>query len=490
MTPRRSSRYLTDLVRKLCALPHETEWVEFKENYKHPEQLGEYLSALANSAALHDQPRGYVLWGVRNSTHDLVGTNFVPGAARKGSEPIEPWLGRFLNPQADFRFHELTVDGSRVVLLEVERATSQPVAFRRTEFIRVSSTTRKLRDQRSKRERLWRLLLEHSFEHEIAAEHLTGPDVLQALDYSAYFHLLRVPPADGREATLDALAHDRIVQRNQAGGYDITNLGAILFARRLADFPRLKRKAVRLIRYRGSGRLETKREQVGGKGYASGFEGLVSHIRAWTPSNEVLGPALRREVPMFPAVAIRELAANALIHQDFAITGAGPMIEVFDRRLEVSNPGAPLIDTERFLDSQPRSRNESLASLMRRLNICEERGSGIDKVVDAVEAHGLPAPVFEHDQGFTRASLFAHKPFRDMDRRERLHACYMHACLRHVTQRPMTNASLRARFKIADRNASTVSRILADAVDAELIVVADPAAGPRLRRYLPFWARA
>ena len=490
MTLPRTSRYLVDLVHRLRALPHETEWVEFKENYRRPDLVGKYLSALANSAVLHGQSHGYVIWGVRNSTHELVGTNFVPGTTRKGNELIEPWLARFLEPQVDFRFHEVEVGGSRVVLLEVGRATSRPVAFQGTEFIRIGSSNRKLRNHAAKERQLWHLLLEHSFEEDIAAEHLTGEDLLQALDYPAYFHLLGVPPADGRDAILEALAHDRLIKRNQAGGWDITNLGAILFARRLADFPGLRRKAVRLIRYRGSGRLETEREQEGGKGYASGFNGLVSHVRAWTPANEVLGPAFRREVPMFPATAIRELVANALIHQDFTITGAGPMIEVFDRRLEISNPGEPLIDTTRFLDSQPRSRNERLASLMRRLNICEERGTGIDKVVDAVEAHGLPAPVFERPSGFTRATLFAHKPFREMDRRERLHACYMHASLRYVTQQPMTNSSLRARFKIADKNASTASRILAEAVDEGLIVVADAAAGPRLRRYLPYWAQA
>ena len=153
------------------------------------------------------------------------------------------------------------------------------------------------------------------------------------------------------------------------------------------------------------------------------------------------------------------------------------MIEVFDRRLEISNPGEPLIETTRFLDSQPRSRNEKLASLMRRLNICEERGTGIDKVVHAVEALGLPAPVFETPSGSTWASLFTYEPFRDMDRQERLQACYLHACLRYVTQEHTTNSSLRARFKIADRNASTVSRLLADAVDEGLIVLADPAGG-------------
>ncbi len=166
------------------------------------------------------------------------------------------------------------------------------------------------------------------------------------------------------------------------------------------------------------------------------------------------------------------------------------MVEIFDRRLEISNPGEPLIDTQRFLDTQPRSRNEKLASLMRRLNICEERGSGIGKVVGAVELHALPAPVFERPPGSTRAMLFAHKPLRDMDRGERLHACYMHACLRYVTHQPMTNASLRKRFGIAEKNAAVASRILSDAVRDGLIAVANPEAGTRARRYMPFWAQS
>ena len=124
MTAPHSSRYLADLVRELCALAHEIEWVEFKENYRSPESMGRYISALANSAVLHGKSHGYVLWGVKNGTHELVGTNFVPGSKKKGNELIEPWLARLLEPQVSFRFEELEVDGSRVVLLEVERATS------------------------------------------------------------------------------------------------------------------------------------------------------------------------------------------------------------------------------------------------------------------------------------------------------------------------------------------------------------------------------
>ena len=103
---------------------------------------------------------------------------------------------------------------------------------------------------------------------------------------------------------------------------------------------------------------------------------------------------------MVPELAVRELVANALIHQDFSVTGAGPMVEIFDARVEITNPGAPLVNTQRFLGSPPRSRNETLASMMRRIGVCEERGSGIEKAVLAVEAELLPAPLFESDEGF------------------------------------------------------------------------------------------
>lgn len=139
---------------------------------------------------------------------------------------------------------------------------------------------------------------------------------------------------------------------------------------------------------------------------------------------------------MYPDLAVRELVANALIHQDFSITGMGPTVEVFADRMEITNPGVPLVSTARFLDSPPRSRNESLASFMRLVGICEERVSGVDKVVFETEFYQLPAPRFETEGHATRVMLFAHRALKDMDRNDRIHACYMHACLRCVEQDP------------------------------------------------------
>jgi predicted HTH transcriptional regulator len=236
--------------------------------------------------------------------------------------------------------------------------------------------------------------------------------------------------------------------------------------------------------------LETEREVPIHRGYASGFEELVAILNSLLPQNEVLGQALRKEIRMYPDRAIRELVPNAMVHQDFALTGTGPMIEVFDDRLEISNPGLPLIDTLRFLDHSPRSRNEGLAGMMRRLGICEERGSGIDKVIASIEMFQLPPPDFRTDQTHTRVVLFAHRGLGRMDRDERIRACYQHACLNWVTGgKATTNETLRKRFSIEDRNYPVASRIIAETIKAKLLKPQDPENKSRKHaKYLPFWA--
>ncbi len=488
MTTDRSTEYLTGLIRELCKLPRETEWVEFKDSNDDPVEIGEYLSALANSAALNGKAFAYLIWGVENQTHRIIGTKFSPSSAKKGNEPLETWLLRLLTPKIHFHFYEFVVDDKPVALLEVGRAFRHPVRFQGNEFIRIGSVKKPLKDAPDRERQLWRIFDQKPFEDLIAADQLSADEVLRQLDYPVYFDLLEQPLPTNRDGILAALTDDGLLRRGEAGGWCITNLGAILFAKRLDDFSTIKRKAVRVVQYRGTGRVETLREQVGAKGYASGFEGLIGFINGLLPSNEVIEQALRKTVPMFPELAVRELVVNALIHQDFFVTGTGPMVEIFDDRIEITNPGEPLVDTRRFVDTPPKSRNEALASLMRRFRICEERGSGIDKVVFQVELFQLPAPLFEVPEGFTRSVLFAHKDLSAMNKEDRIRACYLHACLRYVTRKQMTNTSVRERFGIAEKNAATASRLLNEAVDAGVIVIQDTEVGTRVRSYLPYWA--
>ncbi len=488
MVPERDAEYLNDLIHNLRQLPSETEWVEFKVNQAtEPQSIGEYTSALANGAALNGKEAAYMLWGIEDGSYAVVGTEFKPDTVKQGNEPLDNWLRRGLTPRIDFRFHEVAIDGKRIVILEIEPTTQRPVAIYGKERIRVGDVVANLQEHHEKERALWHLSGRSSFEDGVASEHLSGDEVLDKLNHAAYFALLERPVPESINSILYELEQDRLITPCAAGGWNVSNLGAILFAKSIGDFRRLERKSIRVIQYQGTGRTESVGERQSSWGYAAGFANLLKYINGRI-YRENIQQGLRRTLPMVPEVAVRELVANALIHQDFSVTGAGPMVEIFDTRIEITNPGAPLVDTQRFLGNPPISRNETLAALMRRIGICEERGSGIEKAVLAVEEEMLPAPLFESYAGFTRAMLFAHKDLSEMDRSERVRACYLHACLRYRVQQPMNNASIRERFGLSDDRNDRASRLLREAVDDGVIIVRDPDAGTRSWTYLPFWA--
>ena len=234
--------------------------------------------------------------------------------------------------------------------------------------------------------------------------------------------------------------------------------------------------------------MSASREYVVNKGYANGFEGLITYINSIVPHNEIMGEALRKDVPMYPELVVRELVANVIIHQNFFVHGTSPMIEIFSDRMEITNPGAPLIEKERFIDHPPISRNERLAAFMRRIGICEERGSGFDKIVYQTELFQLPAPEIEVYDNYTKVIVFAHKDYAKMSKEERQRACYFHACLKRVNRDFMTNASLRERFKIESKNSSMISRLLTETCESKLIKLAEESTSPKNRKYVPFWA--
>ena len=485
----RSEDYIISLIKELLKQPNETEWLEFKHNNENKEMIGEYISALSNSAALHNKTNAYMIWGVDDETHEIFGTTFKPSTTTKGNEALENWILRLLDPKIDFKFYEIDIDSHSVVLLEIAPAFKNPVRFQGVEYIRLNSHKKKLKELPEKERELWKVFDKIPFEKQVAVDDLQVDKVLEYLEYTKYFELLKLPLPESKESIIDSLLSDDLVRKNDNAKYSITNLGAILFAKNLADFTHLKRKAIRVIQYKDNTKFETIKEIEGSKGYAIGFEGLIAYINNLLPSNEVIGQAFRENIQMYPELSIREIVANAIIHQDFFESGNSVMIEIFANRFEVTNPGVPLISTERFLDSPPKSRNESLASFMRRIGICEERGSGVDKIIIQSEVYQLPAPIFEIRDNSTISILFAHKELKEMDKQDKIRACYQHASLRYIQRDYMTNTSLRERFGIDTKNISMVSKIIKDTLDEKQIYIYDRSVGTRARKYIPWWAK-
>lgn len=479
---------IESLIRELIQLPHETEWVEFKHNNYNPEMIGKDISALANSAALHEKEHAYMLWGIDDTTHEIIGTKEDLQTVKVGSQELENWLRSLLSDHAEFKFESCAIDDKRIGILVIRKAILLPIVFKDDAYIRVGSYTRPLSKIPSLQGPLWDKLRSEQFEDHLAVQHLTLRDALNYLAYPAYFDIKKIPLPDSLEGIAHYMIQEGIMTQQDDGHYAITNRGALLFAKDLSDFEPLIRKAIRVIQYNGKGRHLIERQTTFEKGYALSFPASVAQIEALIPTHEDITSVFREKSTAYPLPVIRETIANALIHQDFSLTGTGLTVELFDDRIEVTNPGTPLVDILRIIDNPPRSRNEKLAALMRRLSMCEELGSGWDRMVILCELSQLPAPKIEAFSDHTRVTLYRHKDFTDLSSEERLWACYLHACIKHVQEEYLTNRSLRERFGLPDSSAAIISRLIKEAVSKNIIKPFDPDTAPRYMKYMPIWA--
>jgi predicted HTH transcriptional regulator len=464
-------------------LPHEKNELDWKADLsENSDKLAKHLSAFANL-----EQGGFLIFGI-----DDTGT---PRGIRKTNyQDVIKKLGNIARdsvvPSIALDHSIISYGGVDLLLIYIPESKDKPIHLRSgtvyDSYTRSVGQTRKM--TRQEVARCIATSSGTSFENENAVEDLAAEEVIKRLDIQSFFDLLSKPFPQDRDAILDSLEGEGIVKKI-ADKINILNLGALLFAKDLRDFNHLKRKAVRVIIYEKADRRHTLKEQEFTRGYASGFESIVQYIADQTPSNEVIEKAFRKNVKMYPGLAIRELVANAIIHQDFNEIGTGPMVEIFSDRIEITNPGRPLISISRFIDSPPQSRNESLASSMRRANICEERGSGIDKVIFEVEFYQLPPPSFVETDNHTKVTLYSYQPLTKMERADKIRACYQHCCLKHVSGERMSNQTLRKRFDIEEKNYSTASRIIADSIQAKLIKLSDPESrSKKYATYLPFWA--
>lgn len=309
------------------------------------------------------------------------------------------------------------------------------------------------------------------------------------LDYSKYYDKLEMPIPRNRDKVLEDLQHEKFIMKNDAGTWDITNMGALMIAKDLKKFESLHRRSVRVIWYKENSRLDAIREKEFCAGYAFSHEEIVQYIMTIIPQEEVIVEATRKSVVSFPEIAIRELLANAMIHQDLQQRGTNPMVEVFKNRIEFSNAGAPLVAIERIVDSVPVSRNENIAGFMHKCGICEERGSGYDKIVEATGKNELLAPRIENQNNqFTKAILFAKVPFELTTKEDRMRTCYMQACLAYVNFEGISNSDIRKIFGLGEKEKAKASRLLTSAVEGGYIKVMDPDTAPRYKKYIPYWA--
>lgn len=131
--------YLKELIKN-----DECEQIEFKENRFDKYELGEYISAISNSATINNEDYGYFIWGINDKTHDVVGTNFNFNKDIN-NEPLKHYLARLLNPSINFEFKDFYFDDKKVVCLLIPAAKRVFTEFDKNRFIRIGSSKELLR---------------------------------------------------------------------------------------------------------------------------------------------------------------------------------------------------------------------------------------------------------------------------------------------------------------------------------------------------------
>ena len=208
-----------------------------------------------NSAGLSGEQYGYLIFGVRDDDLSIVGTAFDPKSTKIGNNELENWIATLLEPRIDFEILPVTFEGKSLVIFRIDATKLRPVAFKGKESIRVGTYKKSLKDHPEKERKLWAAVSAASFESRIAKDSLSADSVLKLIDYPQYFDLIGLPLPSNRDGIIRTLHEESMIQYSDDGSLYITNLGAILFAKNLAEFPGLFRKAVRVVVYKGKDRL-------------------------------------------------------------------------------------------------------------------------------------------------------------------------------------------------------------------------------------------
>nr|WP_315208031.1 ATP-binding protein [uncultured Albidiferax sp.] len=472
------------LAESLSPIPHELNELDWKASLStHKDRLAEHLMAMAN------QPNGGVLvFGIDNDGAAVGVSNgevehIIGTLANLGREAIEPPLA------LDHAVVEYTPD-TAILLVKIPESAIKPAQRRgksvEETWIRSGGTTRK-----ASRQEIGALMMNSApmrWEDLRASTLLQLDEVAELLDLQAIARLLERPLPDNDDDLARWLVAEGLTTPEGRGHY-ITNFGAIAAARQLKDFPNLVRKAIRVVIYQGTNKVDTIEELSGQRGYAVGFEELIGYLRKMLPHSEVIKQSLRTEVRVYPEIALRELIANALIHQDFHIHGTGPMVDVYSDRIAITNPGTllPGKRPDRLIGATPESRNEKLAYAFRRFRICEERGTGFQKVVQAIELFGMPPLRITPEENTFSVTLSAPRKFADMETPERIEACYQHAVLQYLSSQTLTNTTLRERFKLHDKQRNAITNLIGEAVNAGRIRRKDTSSGNKFAEYIPYW---
>ncbi|MDD5885075.1 MAG: putative DNA binding domain-containing protein [Erysipelotrichaceae bacterium] len=466
---------------------HESETVEWKHANADPDQIGKYISALSNMAAIRGEEQGYLIFGV-NDEGKPVGTDIDFNHMKVGGVLFPFHINQTISPKGIVSIEEGFAQNQRVVVFAVRSASNSPTTYLGKTYGRIGSSLVDLSAYPEIARSLWAKLLGVGKEDSVALADVPQSDVGHYLDMAFYYRKLGLAFPSQDEA-ISRMAEEGFLRMRDDGNVDITNLGALCLAENMSNFPSLQGNAIEIVPYTSDSRAGTSIPALIYKqGILISFEDIIAKTMEFTGAQETIEGAYRVSKEPLPNILVREMVANAILHQELGIGGAHILIECFPSRLEVYNPGSLAIPADRIVDLAPKPNMKRLAETLARWRIGEGHGTGFDKIIQADEDYFLPPPQIKEESYGVRVIAYKEKPFSQYTSEERIRAVYFHTVLRYINGEKTNNESIRARFRLDEKGKYVVSRLIKAAIEEGKIKEATANAGPRAVSYVPYWA--
>lgn len=389
-----TTRELSALLDRLRAEPRESEWLEFKANRYEPQVLGEYLSALANSACLLGKPRAWLAFGIEDGSHAAVGTSFDPAAEKGRGEQLLPlWLSLGLQPNTGFEIHCFEYCGQRVVLFEIHPAFDRPVKFYGTAYIRDGSSKTELAKYSEKERQIWQRRVDWSA---LVCERATLADldpeaiVKARLEYKTKF------PA--KVAEVDAWDDATFLNKAKLTTQGAITHAALLLLGREETTTLLAPAVARISWILKNDRNEEQDYEHFGPPLLLNVDRILARIRNLTLRQLPSGTLFPVEMSQYDPWVIREALHNCIAHQDYGLRGRVNVVET-PASLVLTNVGGFLPGTVEAVIRQDAPleiyRNPFLAEAMVNLNMIDTQGGGIKRMFLAQRRRSFPLPDYD-----------------------------------------------------------------------------------------------
>lgn len=367
----------------------EGKILEFKENTKSLPKIIQTIVAFANTAG------GTLIIGIKDKTKEVIGLANILEEEERIANAISDSVSPLLIPSLQLH----TWRDRDLLLISVPHSFGpyhiKSKGVEEGTYIRFGSTNR-LADVATILE------IQRLKEHKYFDEQPNFDCTINEINFDLAKELFAKISKKMTDRTAKSLG--LIVQHHAK---ELPSNGAVLlFADHYREF--FPDAIIRLGRFLGMDKSQIIDQQDLETPISTALEPIIAFIRRHTSVAAEIGEMRRKDIPQYPPAVVREAVINALLHTDYSIKGSSIQIAIFEDRIEITNPGClPFgLSFEAALSGISQLRNRVIGRVFRELNLIEQWGSGLGRMINICEKQRIPLPKFEELGNFFRTTLY------------------------------------------------------------------------------------